>query len=274
MTPPAVEVVELAVDDLRAAGRLIARVWEIPGDAPYPDFQTLRAYHLAGEPLLGAYLAGRGHDDAALVGASVGFLGSHAGGLHVHSHITGIDATHRDSGVGFAVKCAQREWALARAVSEIRWTFDPLLARNAHFSLTKLGARGAAFHADVYGDMADGVNAGDPSDRVEARWELTAPVGLPEPDLDALTEAGAQVILSLDGEVWRDTPLVPVLLACVPPDVVGLRRSDPGAARTCRDAARASIGRAFDLGYQATGATRDGWWVLEAPAGHDESGHG
>ena len=79
--------------------------------------------------------------------------------------------------------------------------------------------------------------------------------------------AGAEVILSLDGEVWREARLVPTLLACVPPDIVALRRSDPDAARRWRQAARDSIGRALDLGYGATGATRDGWWVLEAGAG-------
>lgn len=266
MGPPVVDVVELASDDLGAAGRLVARVWGIE-DGAYPDYQTLRALQLAGEPLLGAFLAGRTHEADALVGASIGFVGTHPGGIHVHSHITGVEPGREHAGVGFALKLAQRDWSLARGITEVRWTFDPLLARNAYFNLTKLGARGATFHPDVYGVMADGVNAGDESDRVEAVWDLTAPVGRPAPDVDALTAIGAAVILSLDGEVWRETPLVPTLLAYVPSDIVALRASDPAAARRWRRAARDTIGRALDLGYPATGATRDGWWVLEAGAG-------
>jgi predicted GNAT superfamily acetyltransferase len=265
MAPPAFAVVELGPGQLDAAGRLVARVWGV-GDGPYPDLQTLRAYHLAGEPLLGAYLPDRAHDDAALVGTSIGFVGTHEGGVHVHSHITGVDTEHQHTGVGFALKDAQRTWCLARGITEMRWTFDPLVARNAYFNLTKLGARGVAYHADLYGPMADGVNAGDQSDRVEAHWDLSGPVGRAAPDLDRCIAAGAAVVLSLDGEVWRETALVPTLLAYVPADIVGLRTAVPDAARRWRLAARDAIGRALDLGYVATGATRDGWWVLERPA--------
>ncbi|NBP52503.1 MAG: GNAT family N-acetyltransferase, partial [Actinobacteria bacterium] len=88
------------------------------------------------------------------------------------------------------LKVAQREWALARGITEIRWTFDPLIARNAFFNLTRLGAVGAVYHADLYGTMTDPVNAGDATDRVEARWDLTGPVGHPEPDLATLAAAG------------------------------------------------------------------------------------
>ena len=263
VVPPAVEVVELEPGDLHATGRLIARVWGM-GDAAYPDYQTLRALLLAGEPLLGAFVAGRTHDPDALVGASVGFVGTHPGGVHVHSHITGITPDHQHAGIGLVLKLAQRDWALARQITEVRWTFDPLVARNAYFNFTKLGARGTAFHANVYGAMADGVNADDESDRVEAVWDLTEPVGRVAPDLDALTAGGAAVILSLDGEVWRETTLVSTLLAYVPSDIVAVRRADPEAARHWRRAARDTIGRALDLGYVATGATRDGWYVLEA----------
>ncbi len=265
---PPVDVVALEPDDLASAGALVGRVWGMRDAYGGLDFQTLRAYLLAGEPLLGAYLVGRAHDPDALVGASIAFLGTHPGGVHIHSHITGVEATHQHRGVGAALKLAQRDWALARGITEVRWTFDPLVARNAFFNLTKLGARGTAYFVDVYGSMPDLTNAGDESDRVEAVWDLTAPVGRREPALDGLVAAGAQVILSLDGEVWRQTPLVPTLLACTPTDIAALRRDNPAAALAWRRAARDAIGRALDLGYVATGATRDGWWVLETGDAH------
>jgi predicted GNAT superfamily acetyltransferase len=264
---PDVEVVELEPGDLVAAGALIARVWGVPDGRGFIDIHTFRAYLLAGEPLLGAFVPGRAHDPTALLGASIGFVGTHPGGMHIHSHVTGVEPTHQHRGVGAALKLAQRDWALARGITEVRWTFDPLVARNAFFNLTKLGARGVTYHVNVYGEMPDATNAGDESDRVEAVWDLTEPVGRPEPDLDALMTAGAAVILSLDGEVWPEARLVPVLLACVPSDIVVVRHADPAAGQRWRRAARAAIGRALDLGYAATGATRDGWWVLEAGPG-------
>ncbi|MBM3659526.1 MAG: GNAT family N-acetyltransferase [Actinobacteria bacterium] len=268
MVPPLpVDVVVLEPDDLPAALALLSRVWGLPPGTQFVELHMARALLLAGEPLLGAYHPGRAHDPDALVGASVGFVGTHPGGLHVHSHATGIDPVHQHAGVGAAMKRFQRAWALDRGIAEIRWTFDPLIARNAYFNLTKLGAVGAAYLPDVYGAMGDPVNGTDPSDRVEARWDLTAADGRPDPDLDALVAGGAEVILSLDGEVWRGTRLVPTLLACVPRDIVALRRTDPAAARRWRLAARDTIGRALDLGYGAVGATRDGWWVLQAGAG-------
>jgi len=265
--PVPVDVVVLEPDDLPSSLALLSRVWGLPPGTQFVELHMARAFLLAGEPLLGAYHPGRAHDPDAVVGASVGFVGTHPGGLHVHSHATGIEPALQHAGVGAAMKRYQREWALARGITEIRWTFDPLIARNAYFNLTKLGAVGAAYLPDVYGAMGDPVNGTDPSDRVEARWDLTGPDGRPEPDLDALTAAGAEVILSLDGEVWRETRLVPTLLACVPTDIVALRASDPAAALRWRLAARDSIGRALDLGYGAVGATRDGWWVLQAGAG-------
>jgi predicted GNAT superfamily acetyltransferase len=265
--PVPVDVVVLGPDDLEPALALLSRVWGLPAGTQFVELHMARAFLLAGEPLLGAFHPGRAHDPDALVGASIGFVGTHAGGLHVHSHATGIDPALQHAGVGTAMKRFQRAWALDRGITEIRWTFDPLLARNAYFNLTKLGAVGAAYLPDVYGTMGDPVNGTDPSDRVEARWDLTGPEGRPAPDLDALMAEGAEVILSLDGEVWREARLVPTLLACVPADIVALRASDPAAARRWRMAARDTIGRALDLGYVAVGATRDGWWVLRAREG-------
>jgi predicted GNAT superfamily acetyltransferase len=54
----------------------------------------------------------------------------------------------------------------------VRWTYDPLLARNAHFNLQKLGAFADGFERDFYGEMDDQLNRGDRSDRFTVRWEL------------------------------------------------------------------------------------------------------
>src|SRR3712207_7442617 len=65
----------------------------------------------------------------------------------------------------FRSKLHQRAWAIARGVHEVAWTFDPLVARNAWFNLTKLGARATEYLPNFYGPMDDGINGADESDR-------------------------------------------------------------------------------------------------------------
>ena len=94
----------------------------------------MRALAHSGNYVVGLYEGDR------MVGASVAFFGPPAG-APMHSHITGVLPDLQGHGLGRVLKQHQREWALARDVGHITWTFDPLVARNAHFNLRVLGAR-------------------------------------------------------------------------------------------------------------------------------------
>jgi hypothetical protein len=74
------------------------------------------------------------------VGFALGFLGWE-GGVHLHSHQVGVIHELRSAGVGYALKLAQRAQALRHGVTEMRWTYDPMLFANARFNLVRLGAR-------------------------------------------------------------------------------------------------------------------------------------
>ena len=100
----------------------------------------------------------------------------------MHSHITGVLPGLQSHGLGRVLKQHQREWAFARDVGHITWTFDPLVARNAHFNLRVLGARVTEYLVDHYGPMDDGVNRGDETDRVMVSWALAAPPAPTPPD--------------------------------------------------------------------------------------------
>ncbi len=144
-------------DDERTA-RLVAevgeRVWGAGGTfAP----NELRALAFSGNPV---HLAVDEQDGTA-VGFAVGFIGW-APELHVHSHQTGVVASHRRRGVGYALKLAQRSTCLAHDVKQVRWTFDPLVRRNVAFNVNALGARAVNFHPDFYGAMTDSINAATP----------------------------------------------------------------------------------------------------------------
>ena len=94
---------------------------------------------------------------------------------YLHSHMAAVLPGRPRPGIGTALKLHQRAWALANDLDEIRWTFDPLVRRNAHLNVVRLGVDVAAYLPDFYGEMDDEVNAGDRSDRMIAAWRLTTP---------------------------------------------------------------------------------------------------
>lgn len=266
-----VELTEL--DDLRELAELFRLVWGIQGEPPL-DSDVLKALAHSGNYISGGY-AGR-----SLVGGLVGWFGGvppHE--LHLHSHILGVLPGSDAHGLGFELKLHQRRWCLERGLGVIEWTTDPLVRRNAYFNLTKLGARARGYLVNFYGEMRDGLNSGEESDRLLISWRLESQCAVEaaagraaEPRLDELLSAGAQKVLSVDpdgGPAVEPSGMRPstrVLLCQVPEDIVELRRHKAALARSWRIALRECFMDALARGYEVSGATRTGWYVLEAPA--------
>lgn len=240
------------VVDERAA-RLVSgvgeQVWGRGGTfAP----NELRALAFAGNPV---HLAVDEQDGTA-VGFAVGFVGW-APKLHVHSHQTGVVASHRQRGVGYALKLAQRSTCLAQDVDQVRWTFDPLVRRNVAFNLNALGARAVAFHPDFYGAMTDSVNASDASDRLEAVWDL-----LRTPSAGSARAAGeprsAGLLVLRDRVGWPEVAGSPVPDAVleIPADYEAVRSQDPERSRAWRSAVRMVLAEAYAAGLRI-GAVED-----------------
>jgi len=91
-----------------------------------------------------------------------------------HSHRLAVLPSARGHGLALALKRYQREWCLARGITLVRWTFDPLRHANASLNISRLGARGATYCQDYYGPM-EGINKGAPSDRLLVEWHLASP---------------------------------------------------------------------------------------------------
>ncbi|GAA0486916.1 GNAT family N-acetyltransferase [Microbacterium aurantiacum] len=189
------------VADVFTASAVLADVWG--GDRSGMPPNLLRALAHSGNYAVGLW------DGDRMVGASVAFFAAPAA-RSMHSHITGILPDHQGRGLGRALKEHQRAWALARDVGHITWTFDPLVARNAHFNLAVLGARVTDFLVDHYGPMDDGVNRGDESDRIMVSWALAAPgIGAPAEERIVATVAVPDDIAAIrarsvtDAAAWR-----------------------------------------------------------------------
>jgi predicted GNAT superfamily acetyltransferase len=213
-------------------GGVLARFDATWGEGRTVDIASLRAIDHAGNTVLlaveapGRADAAGGLADPALadpaeppLGATLGFLGW-AGGLHVHSHMNAVDPAARGRGIGVALKLRQRALCLERGVEEIRWTYDPLIRRNARMNLVRLGAEVIAYRPDFYGELRDAISAGDRSDRFEVRWRLGSPrtrralAGEPQPE-------------------WRAAGGLPLLA-----DFEYVRRTDPAVAARLREASR------------------------------------
>ena len=235
-----------------AVADFFSDVWQTPRSAPPLLPETLHSLAHAGGAVHAAY------DGARLAGASVAVFGPPAA-RETYSLITAADR-----GLGFHVKQAQRAWALEHGARTMRWTFDPLVGRNARFNLVKLGAEGTDYLVDFYGPMADGVNDGDESDRLTVTWDLTAP----SPSYDGPGEAAdgrtaPTTHTAPDGEpLARRDPEDRYIWCRVPDDVVALRAADPALALRWRRAVREVFTKAFADGFTATSMSRDGWYTL------------
>jgi predicted GNAT superfamily acetyltransferase len=231
---PALEIRELTtVDDVHRAATVLDEVW--PGERATMPANILRALAHSGNYVVGIF------DGDEMIGASAAFFGPPSS-RSMHSHITGVVPGHQGRSVGRLLKNHQREWAFARGVGHVTWTFDPLVARNAHFNLRVLGARATEYLVDQYGAMADDVNRGDASDRLLVSWALAEPpASAPAPG--AVVETVA-----------------------VPSDIEALRRESPTEAAAWRTTVRDALLTHLGAGLIIGGFDDERGYLMVAPA--------
>lgn len=253
-----VEIRTLTTDQMRPAAALLESIW---ASSPIEPPLLVALAHS------GAYVAGAFEGDR-IVGACVGYFAEPLG-TTLHSHVAGVDPTASRRGVGLALKLHQRAWALAKGLSRITWTFDPLVARNAAFNTT-LGVGFSEYLVDFYGDMTDGVNAGQGSDRVMVSWDLSLPVPAPPPQhleipstADAVLEPAPLLTVGADmAPVTRPLPSdAETAMVAIPSDIESLRRSRPALGSAWRLAVREALTGAMHTDWQITGFA-DGHYLL------------
>jgi predicted GNAT superfamily acetyltransferase len=192
-------------DELGAVDALYRDVFGIADGDTGLNLRLLSALAANSAHVLGAY------EDRRLVGFGVSFLARDPSTerLYQYSQTVAVARDMQTRGVGRLVKYAQRDAALADGIDLLRWVFDPMYARNAHFNLDVLGGRARRVHRNLYGAAAPGRDAGERTDRLLIDWELRAPRAEPRPEVPELVpqlghtrEFGDQLAIGIPAD-WQ-----------------------------------------------------------------------
>jgi predicted GNAT superfamily acetyltransferase len=163
-----------------------------------------------------------------------------------YSHMMAVAKEYQNRGVGARLKWAQRARVLAEGRRFIRWTWDPVQSRNAHFNLNRLGVVVRSYAVNYYGTDYSTVTGrfaeplGLDSDRLVAEWVLDSP------------RVGALARGESPGPSGE-----PDAAVAIPPNWGALVREDPASARAELLRVRAEFQTAFNAGLVCAGFGRD-----------------
>ena len=208
-----------------------------------PDLELSPRRHLivsrqAGGWTLGAFVADR------MVGFVHHLAAVRGSEIFGYSHVMAVAKDYQNKGVGARLKWAQRERARSEGRKWIKWTWDPMMARNAHFNLNRLGAIVASYAENFYGtdynaDSALNEKVGLPSDRLMATWHLDSD------RVSALAKGAAAPVAA-----------EPVASVSIPAEWTALVKQDPQRAREEQARVRAEFMKAFEQGLVCAGFER------------------
>lgn len=203
-----------------------------------PDLEISPRRHLivsrqAGGWTLGAFVADR----------MIGFVHHLAAvrpdnEIYGYSHMMAVARDYQNKGIGARLKWAQREKALSEGRTFIKWTWDPMQARNAHFNLNRLGAT-----VDTYGDNFYGTDYfADPTQDAEER------PGLQSDRLFARWDLNSERVVAFGAGLKHEIAAQPVASVAIPAEWSALVKRDPQRAREVQARVREEFKRAFAQG--------------------------
>lgn len=219
---------------------------------------------------VGGLAAGAFDASGELLGFVFGVSGVHEGELVHWSHMLGVRAAARNLGLGRRLKEYQRDTMREIGVKRILWTFDPLMAKNAYFNLSRLGARVISYETDMYGTTTSPLHLGMPTDRLIVCLDTAAHPPEPRPAFTELPAVLTAFPHMNDVTLSRSSPPPEHALIEIPADVLGLMVTSPGSARAWRLAARDYFQWALSRGYAIVGVQRHApanrwFYVLQRP---------
>lgn len=189
------------IEDFTACIRMQREIWQFAD----LDITPLRAFIIARHN--GGITFGAFQKDGSLLGFSHTLPAFDVHNRpYYYSQMAAVDKRMRNSGIGFRLKLAQRDFALTRGIPLITWTFDPLESRNAHLNIVKLGGVIRTYCVNHYGNVNTSTLDGDlDTDRLVIEWWIRS-----EHVAQALAgqrrPAGPVAAVEIPAENYRITP--------------------------------------------------------------------
>lgn len=229
---------------------------------------------------IGGVSAGAFDASGRLIGFVFGMTGIERGELVHWSDMLAVRPEARDLGLGRRLKEHQRAEVERLGVRRIYWTYDPLVAKNAHLNLEVLGARVAEYVPDMYGDTGSPLHAGIGTDRIIVAWDVGATAKNAQsrqgttPSRDTAREVSARILNPGGRDPTLDDDMPPLLRIEIPLDIFAVRERSADEARRWRTSTRASFEWALARNYGVIGVRRDrqharAWYLLERTVGAD-----
>jgi predicted GNAT superfamily acetyltransferase len=212
---------------------------------------------------VGGVVAGAFAPSNDLLGFVFGLTGVERGKIVHWSDMLAVRPEARNLGLGRRLKEHQRTVVREAGCSVIYWTYDPLIARNAHLNFNRLGVRLAEYVDDMYGVTDSVLHGGIPTDRLVVAWPTH------DEDIDELLASAERTIDSMD---CQQSPIVSpdfiegadgasILPHCVrveiPADAEAMLRDAPEAAGLWRARVRRDLHWALGAGYTITAFSHD-----------------
>jgi predicted GNAT superfamily acetyltransferase len=242
----------ITIDEFDSCVRLQREVFGLP-ELEISPRRHLIVSRQAGGWTLGAFVADR------LVGF-VHHLAAVRDGDEIfgYSHMMAVDPNYQNKGVGARLKWSQRDRAIMEGRNFIKWTWDPMQARNAHFNLNRLGVMVTNYAENFYGtdypanvpnsptpkSKETAFAAGIDSDRLFAHWLLQS-----RRVRDLASGAAASPLVS------------PAATIAIPAEWTKLSRQNPAQANQELLRVRREFQKAFKAGLVCAGFERS----LEPP---------
>jgi len=243
-----------ALADLERVLHLEKEVWGLDAADVTPLTMAV-ALKAAGSMWLGAF------DANQLVGFALAFPSLERGKAGFHSHMLAVRPSDRGHNLGYRLKLAQRQRALALGIKEMTWTYDPLRSRNAHLNFHKLGAICDNYRIDFYGPQTSSPLHRNGTDRLWVTWHMAdsrveerLKGKNPRAEvLDALAHLEPLIRFNGDGRP-EESDLAKALARQriaieIPGDIDPIEREDPARAREWRLATRNAFTEAIKAGF-------------------------